>query len=161
MNDENNKCVIRAASLEDADFLLEIRNEPEIIALGSTQRAVDPHEHQTWLKKVLKSDSHLVLVVENHDRSESIGYARLDRSSEDVAVITIALIKSWRGRSIGPIVIRQATHDGFSLWSTVETVVAYVLDGNEPSARSFVKAGFKPTDKPSLEGHQVFVMTRP
>jgi len=160
MIDESIKCVIRAASLEDADFLLEIRNDPEIIALGSSKRAVDPQEHRTWLTNVLKSDSHLVFVVESPDQSESIGYARLDRDGADMAVITTALIKFWRGRSIGSKVIRMVSEIGFHKWKRLRFIIANVRTENLASARAFMNAGFVRMESLTLEDHNVYGLER-
>jgi len=160
MNGQYDNCFIRPASGDDAEFLLDIRNTPEIVALGSTQRTVDLAEHREWLARVLASGDHLLFVVECSDRAERIGYARLDRGEGRSAVITIAIVKSWRGRSIGPVVITHAANEAFACWDQVDVVIAYVLDDNRPSSRSFLKAGFTPTEEYSRESHQVLILER-
>ena len=77
-----------------------------------------------------------------------------------LASISIALVESWRGRSIGTEVIRQVAALGFRRWSFLQGVVAVVRDGNLASARAFLRADFVPTDVVTLEDHAEYVLGR-
>ena len=160
MNSDKASCEIRNATYEDAEFLLELRNQPEIIALGSSKKTVMLEEHQAWFKNVLQSDEHRIFIVTRTKVDDPIGYARLVRNGEAGAVITIALSESWRGRSIGPVMIECTAVAGFDHWPSVDYILAYILDGNIRSVRSFTKVGFEPTTEYLMDGHHVLILRR-
>ena len=160
MNSDNASCEIRNATYDDAKFIFELRNQPEIIALGSSKKSVTLDEHEAWLKEVLQSDQHRIFIVTSAQVDDPIGYARLVRSGESGAVITIALSESWRGRSIGSAMIERTASAGFEHWPSVDYILAYILDGNLRSVHSFKKIGFKPTTEYPMQGHQVLILQR-
>tara|TARA_B100001059_G_C17805377_1_gene568803 strand:- start:221 stop:712 length:492 start_codon:yes stop_codon:yes gene_type:complete len=160
MNSENISCDIRNATYQDAEFILALRNQPEIVALGSSKKTVTLDEHEVWFKDALESDQHLIFIVTSVKAGDPIGYSRLVRSGEVGAVITIALSELWRGRSIGSAMIERTAQAGFDRWSSVDYILAYILDGNMRSVNSFKKIGFKSTTEFPMQGHQVLVLRR-
>lgn len=137
---------LRTAMKEDEHFLLNVRNEPEIVALGSSRRFVDADEHAAWFRNSLRRRDRVLLLVEIEDHAGPIGYVRLDRRSETDAEISVVILQPWRGRSIGTQVIRKAVEHAFKSWSALVRVLAYVRRENEASKRAFQKAGFEPAD---------------
>ena len=144
MTDADMRIGLRPAEPEDEAFLLQVRNDPEIVALGSSQRFVGAKEHADWFRKTIKRDDGLLLFVELEGHAQPIGYVRLDVDRTCDAEISVVILGPWRGRSIGTRAIRSAVEMAFAAWPAVVRILAYVRSDNEASKRSFAKAGFRP-----------------
>lgn len=149
---------IRNARQEDADFLLSLRNHPQMVALSSSQREIDAAEHQTWLASILQSEHHLLFIIEQASTGVLMGYARLDCSTLAEAVITVVLTPEVQGKGIGTLVIRDVCTQGFLHWPKLERILATIRQENTRSQAAFRKAGFRLVEQQNGAVRQVVML---
>jgi RimJ/RimL family protein N-acetyltransferase len=144
---------LRPATAQDRDQVLEWRNHPTIVALGSTQQTVAPSEHAAWFAGTLRSSDSLLLIVEI-DRSPA-GTVRFDRRSES-CVISVYLAPPMIGRGFGTQAIRRACELARARWPAVP-ILAHVRATNHRAISAFTNAGFSAaTEAQPAEGHLTF-----
>jgi UDP-2,4-diacetamido-2,4,6-trideoxy-beta-L-altropyranose hydrolase len=71
---------LRPVTMADAPQLLVWRNEATTLANSYNSNAVGLDDHIKWLKRVLRSDEHVLRIAEF--KSEAIGVVRADRTKE-------------------------------------------------------------------------------
>jgi RimJ/RimL family protein N-acetyltransferase len=132
---------LRLAKKADEALLMGWRNLPEIIALGSSQRAVDPVEHAKWFARTLISEKKRLFVVLWNDMP--IGQIRFEIQKFNQAEVSIFLINKFTGKSLGVTTIIEGCKLAFDAFPVVDCIVAFVRDNNLYSLRAFFKAGFE------------------
>ncbi|MEI8292957.1 MAG: GNAT family protein [bacterium] len=132
---------LRLAKKTDEAQLMEWRNLPEIIALGSSQRAVDPVEHSKWFAKTLLSEKKRLFVVLWND--VPIGQIRFEIQEPRQAEISVFLVKQFTGRGLGVTTISEGCKLAFVAFPIIDCIVAFVRETNLYSLRAFFKAGFE------------------
>jgi len=150
---------IRLARASDRDLIFGWRNDPFIVALGSSQRTVTWEEHSRWFADALASDDRVVYVIEN--RGEPIGQVRFDRADSRHAIISIYVLQAWTGKGLGVSAIRAGSAAILQRWD-VDAIVAHVREDNAAGAAGFIKAGFgesAPGPAPPPE-HRTFALAR-
>jgi RimJ/RimL family protein N-acetyltransferase len=133
---------LRLAQTDDEQFLLTVRNHPEIVRLSSSQRIVTPGEHRTWFKSMLISERNMLLIAQHPYNESRIGYARLDCQSAETALITVALLPKVQGKGFGTRLIHEVCELGFQRWSELREILAVIRKDNKYSLAAFMKAGF-------------------
>lgn len=125
---------LRPATLDDAEFLLQVRNAPDVQHVSIRQRALTREELE-----IGSPDIHWRVVVR---RDSPIGYVKISVTS-GVSWIGVALISEARGKGYGRYVVEQAT-----AYATTfpRQVMAMVRHGNVPALRVFLHAGYRLTD---------------
>jgi RimJ/RimL family protein N-acetyltransferase len=130
---------LRTATLEDAEDLLRWRNDPMTRSASFNREEISPAEHAAWLERTL-ADPERRLLVATED-GVPVGQLRLDRVQEDTVEVHIALAPAARGHGLAAGLIALAARDhAHTLGAT--RVLAHVKPDNEPSKRSFRRAGF-------------------
>lgn len=132
---------LRLATTEDTKTIFLWRNDPWIVSLSASQRTVSWEEHIRWFTKVLNQDNHLLFVIE-FKPNNGIGSIRLDYEQNQRAIVTIYILRPFVGRGLGVVALSEACHLGFSHWSSLLSIHAYIRSDNSPSIRAFSKAGF-------------------
>lgn len=149
---------LRPARADDAALLLEWRNRPEIVALGSTQRTVSAAEHEAWFAETLRSERRRLFLIELD--GVPAGQVRFDFHADGEAEISIFLVAGHTGRGHGPGAIREGCARTFESGGAVR-VVAFVRDDNPRSVAAFRKAGFVvDLHGPQRAGHQRLQLVR-
>jgi len=77
---------------------------------------------------------------------------RFDFADAENAHISIALMREYRGRGYGTEIIKKTTAHFLAKHPRVASVRAYINAGNEPSLRSFTKAGYEMKDMSEKDG---------
>lgn len=128
---------LRPATLDDADRLLEWRNDPETVEASLTGRKVEPDEHRAWLELVLAEPGERLYVIEEDGRA--VGQVRLQRHPEgEEEEVHIGLAGEARGQGLGRAALELAWRE-----AGTRSLVARVLAGNERSLRAFAAADFR------------------
>jgi RimJ/RimL family protein N-acetyltransferase len=130
---------LRPAAAGDVDLVFGWRNDPFIVARGSSQRTVTRQEHERWFAETLSRSDRLVFIIEHE--GVSAGQIRFDRVDEHRCVVSVYLLEKYVGRGLGVDAIRIGCTDILARWS-VDAVIACVRQGNDPGRRAFLKAGF-------------------
>jgi RimJ/RimL family protein N-acetyltransferase len=134
--------LLRPAEASDIRLLFEWRNEPWIVLLSTSQRAISWAEHEDWFNMALDSSQHLLFIVHT-DEGIPAGSLRLDRKESD-ATISIYLMKPYTGAGLGPRAIDAGCRSAFEHWPALKRIVAYIRDDNQPSRKAFTRASFHP-----------------
>lgn len=138
---------LRPASQADAADLLRWRNDPMTRRASVNTGMIEPDEHERWLHQLLADpDRSLFIAVLG---KTPVGQVRLDRLANGSVELHIGLAPEARGRDLAAPLIGLAVH-GQARALGASRVLARVKADNEPSRRSFLKAGFR-TDGDSLE----------
>lgn len=123
---------LRPATLDDAQRLLDWRNDSDTRAASASTGPVASEEHRTWLEKSLSRPDRRLLIAEDDDGP--VGTLRLDEAPNAVE-ISITLAPQARGRGYAAPLLRLATAAG-------GLYVARIRPGNAASRRAFEAAGF-------------------
>jgi RimJ/RimL family protein N-acetyltransferase len=131
---------LRPAALGDREMVFHWRNDPFILAHGSSPRAVEWEEHKQWFEETIVGSSRKMFIVV--DQGNPIGQIRFDRESQQDCVVSVYLLQPFTGRGLGVQVIRQGCTSIFQTWD-VEKVLACVRFDNPGGRAAFLKAGFQ------------------
>ena len=141
--------MIRLALKHDINRVFLWRNSPEIIKSGGSNSPALWDDHISWFSHATKGLDTLLYIIE-----PKCGVVRLDKKT-DSAEISIYLLPEFQNQGRGTAAIKSATKKAFDYWQ-IKEVVAYVLEDNEVSIRTFEKAGY--FNQPSgRDGHVCMV----
>ena len=128
---------VRPASLDDADFLRTLRNDPTVVAASRSRRAVNPCEHADWISAALAASERQLFVI--CVAGAPVGQARLD-AGVDGDWVSIALVEASRGMKVGGRVVRILQRRSH------RDLFAEVRSANTASLALFDRAGFRRDD---------------
>jgi RimJ/RimL family protein N-acetyltransferase len=131
---------LREANCDDASTLLAWRNDGATREMSVSQAEVTTEEHASWLKRMLGSSDHTLLIAEQG--GGAVGHVRFDRvtSSPDTWEISLTIDPAVRGRGLATELLRAAGNAAVS--RGVRRFVARVRSNNERSLRAFKSAGY-------------------
>jgi RimJ/RimL family protein N-acetyltransferase len=144
----------------DAARVFAWRNDPEIVALGSSQRPVIWDEHLRWYEETVASGNRVLFIITEGE--QPIGVVRFDRSDEEECVVSTYLDKPVRGRGLGVTALRLACGSIFERWG-ITRVLAFIREDNARGRSAFLKAGFNDigTHRTCPARHRVLALTSP
>jgi len=121
----------RKVTMEDADFLLDLKNDPEVRKWAIvTHQEIKRENHLFWLEKKLKEKGIYFYILIEDDNC--VGDLRVEADRE----ISVRIVKEFRGKGLA----RQA------LGLIAGKFYAKIVEGNLASMNLFIKSGFKFTD---------------
>jgi len=132
------KIRLRLATSDDAERLLQWRNQPFYLRNSTSQAPVTLEEHQVWFTRALNNPDQKIFIVVQGD--EPIGQVRFDRN-QDLAVISVYLVEERTGKGLGIEAIRRGTQAAFKEWNLAK-IVACIRQDNLHATRAFAKAGY-------------------
>ena len=122
-----NRLELRPATFEDADFLLELKNDPIMRKFAVvSHKKIKKQDHLDWL---FDNIGGIFIITQ---RGWKMGMFRIADGE-----VSINLHPSTRGQGIGSKVLRKFCPKG--VW-------AKIVDGNVASMRIFLKNGFEIVD---------------
>lgn len=149
---------LRPAAAGDRDLVLGWRNDPFIIARGSSQRSVGAAEHRAWFTASLADANRRLWIVSVGQ--DPAGLVRFDREGAGAAVVSVYLVERFCGRGLGVSAIREGARLALAAWP-IDRVIAYVRADNEAARRAFMRAGFVPEAIDSCPSeHMALVLRR-
>jgi RimJ/RimL family protein N-acetyltransferase len=150
---------LRPASAGDREMVFRWRNDPFVLAHGSSHREVEWEEHQKWFEDTLSSGARKMFVV--LDRGNPIGQVRFDRQRERECVVSVYLLREFTGRGCGVQAIGMGCAAIFEAWD-VERVIACVRHDNRGGRSAFLKAGFQEVGASAMcpDDHYSLVLLR-
>lgn len=153
------KVNLRSAGKEDLETFFRWRNLPEIISLGSSQKAVKKNEHKRWFCKTIKSKTKKIFVI--CQKKTPIGQMRFELRKNKWIEISIYLLRRFRGFGFGVLAINKGCRDALTIFPKASGIFAFVRENNIASLQVFQKAGFEPDFKgPQRAGHRRFCLAR-
>jgi len=129
---------LRRAVADDADRLLEWRNDPGTRERSRDDAVVSREAHMTWLASSLASESRLLFIAEAD--GVTLGTVRLDASGHGGWEVSITVSPAARGRRHASSMLRAVEAAAKANGATY--LVAHIQQENEPSVRAFKKAGY-------------------
>ena len=129
---------LRPASLDDAVYLLLLRNDKLTRANSRSTGEISRDQHLRWLTQTLVDPRRrLYIAVANHETC--VGTGRLDRGDVDVE-LSLTVDPLHRGRGYARQIVRALTLEaGGTLPKTAE-----IATSNIPSILAFLHEGFTP-----------------
>ena len=158
---------LRKATLADSNLILAWRNDPETIAMSTTQRGVTEAEHDRWYIKTLTDITvHLYVAVicldglsdaqiaqykiglEDIEANEiEIGMGRINEEC-GVAVLSYSIDKAYRGQGYGGELVADLCAKACELGCT--SIQAVCRHANTASVRALLGQGFEIDDRELL-----------
>ena len=142
---------LRQVGEDNCRLLWEWANDPDVRAVSFSSEPILWEQHAKWFKSKLNDPRCIFYIAVNSD-DVPIGQIRYD-TEDNKAVVSISIDRKFRGKGYGSRLIWLASRRLFDV-SDVDTINAYVKQGNEASVGSFVKAGFREMGTKMMRGHQ-------
>jgi RimJ/RimL family protein N-acetyltransferase len=137
--DPSLRVTLRSARDEDAERLLQWRNDPNAVRFSASGRAVTAEEHAAWLAARRRDRAIRLWIAERG--GEAVGQVRVD-VSERVGTVSIAVAAEHRGQGVG-VAMLAAMIDAVGHDDAIDCMQALVHPDNEVSLRLFERAGFR------------------
>jgi RimJ/RimL family protein N-acetyltransferase len=137
------KITQRTATLNDAEILLNWRNDPNIRKFSRQPEQISGEEHLDWLRARLEKvqlEPYYLFV----QGSRAIGMSRLDAVSDSLQRFEISIMvdPNQHGKGIGTSIL-NVTCKSFFLLHPEKSIVAHISRHNFISQKLFISAGFK------------------
>jgi len=126
--------------MDDADFLLRLRNDPATVAASRQQRPVEEVEHRVWLAAALRDPASALYVAWYYPGGPAIGTARVDHWDGPICEVNFTVAPEARGNHVGQRLIREAVKldpHHCPLW------IAHVRRENIASLKAFLSLGWR------------------
>lgn len=143
--------------LEDAKFLFELRNEPEVCAVSWNREPLVWDDHIVWFQKSLANLNRSFFVLRS-DPGEPVGQVRYDVDGE-TAEVGVSVSNRFYGRGYASRGLQESVKMFFESFPEVLVVFAHIKPDNVASVRTFEKAGYKDKKIVNFEGHECVEMT--
>jgi RimJ/RimL family protein N-acetyltransferase len=130
----------RDLRVEDANLLLEWRNQPGVFELQRNQRLIVPEEHLDWITRriqVLRDEPFLVYTSDDL----VLAFVRFDSIEASKFEVSIVLNPSLRGKKISKTILGDAIAY-IQEKQVVKELVATIHVSNQASLRLFSGLGF-------------------
>lgn len=128
--------VLRPATLADAKFLFNLRNESAVRSQFRNSNSVNWAEHLDWLNLKLNTARENIYICEF--QKTDIGQLRIDSGGE----ISISIDPGYHGKGFGSLFLQILTKNVKS-YASHELLIAKIKKDNFASQKAFVNAGFK------------------
>jgi RimJ/RimL family protein N-acetyltransferase len=132
-------------------MLWELVNDPDVRDSSFSPDPIPWAEHERWFDRKIKDPNCRIYIAVNA-YGEAIGQLRVDLRSSQDGEIAVSLLKEYRGKGYGTVLIDLGVHRAFMELSA-QRIHAYVKAGNEPSLRSFATAGFTVRGSEHVNGY--------
>ena len=131
---------VRPAALEDADRLLQWRNDPVTRGNSFRTEPIGVEEHRVWLRRTLEDPGTRMYI--GMRGSTPCGVVRFESRSDGASEANIALDPAFRGQGLAASVLRLARTQYIADGGKDRTT-ARVKATNVASLRAFERAGYR------------------
>jgi len=142
---------LRRVGKDNCRLLWEWANDPDVRAVSFSSEPIPWEQHVKWFNSKLNDPRCIFYIAVNSD-DVPVGQIRYD-TEDNKAVVSISIDRKFRGKGYGSRLVWLASRRLFDV-SNVDTIHAYVKQGNEASVGTFVKAGFREVETGMIHGHQ-------
>lgn len=119
---------LRPVTFKDADFLLTLKNDPEVRKWAIiTKEEIKKENHLIWLDKKLKEFNVFFSIILKH--GEPVGDIRVEQDGE----LSVRIIPGERGKGLAFTAISRIAGMTY----------AKIVEGNIASMNLFIKSGYK------------------
>ena len=142
--------ILRRAEEKDSEFLLNLRNDPEVYKTALNNRPVELAGHKKWFHGKLVNKKSAIYIADIN--SVPIGQIRFDINENGKVEVDVAVAGPYRGRGYGSSIIKEGSKFFFSEFPMVNSVQAFIKSDNKASIGSFIGAGYKLQGEMDCEG---------
>jgi len=135
-----NNIKLRKVELSDCKKIWLWINDPLVRSVSFDSRPISLECHVEWFSAAL-IDPNLIYYIAIDKNANPIGQARFQIEAKE-AVISVLVDPEYRGRSLGSLLIQDAT-EKFFIETGIEKINAFIKIGNEASRKAFAKAGYR------------------
>jgi UDP-2,4-diacetamido-2,4,6-trideoxy-beta-L-altropyranose hydrolase len=140
MSAMGNTCItLRNPEPSDCKIIWRWINDPLVRSVSFTPEPISLERHKEWFSSAL-NDPDLIYYIALNENIRPIGQARFKIASKE-AVISVLVDPECRGKSLGSLLIHNATEKMFAE-TGIEKVKAFIKTGNEISRKAFINAGY-------------------
>jgi len=129
---------IREASMEDAEQIFRISNDPEVLKQSINQEEIKWENHLRWYKSKLEDPNYSIVIAYKKDLI--LGQVKL--AAEGKNIIGISMAKASRGKGIGVLFLKEASLWMLNHYAHINFITAQIKQANIISIKSFEKAGY-------------------
>lgn len=147
---------LRTAMPADCRRVWEWANDPTVRRVSFNTDPIAWESHQRWFETRLRDANCVFLIVEDAD-GIPFGQVRFE-VKHDEAIISVSLDSRYRGRGLGPAIIRTATHRLIAE-RPVRLVRAFTKPENKASIQAFEHAGFMRKGLTTVESYRAIELT--
>ena len=146
------KLNIRPADRDDIKKIFDLSNDPAVRKASFNSAPIIWEEHCAWFERQLSSRNSYFYIVEDNEKNfiAQVRFSTADSENK----ISISMSPDFRSKGLAGEIIRKT-----SLKTGLRCIAAYIKPDNIPSLKSFIKAGYKITEKNSSWVKAVY--TRP
>lgn len=123
---------IRPATMDDAEIVLEWRNDDITRANSFSKDIIDKDSHMNWYQRKIEDENCFLYIMENE--SEKIGQIRIDKVN-DIGEVSYMIAPIKRGHGYGKQIIKLCES---VIPKEIKTLIGLVEDHNIPSKKCFV-----------------------
>jgi len=131
------KIKIKKASINDASFFYELRNEKSARKNFFNLKNIKYNDHLEWYKKKIRKKNAIFLVALNNN-SEKIGTVRYE-TNKIFTDISINISKKFRNLGFGSKIIKES--EKFLKKKTI--IISRIKNNNKPSVKIFKRNSYK------------------
>ncbi len=127
---------LRKAKNDDAEFVLECRNDPQTRKFSFSESLIDYDSHKAWFNLKLDDPNCFIFIL--FDGSERVGQIRIDRVN-DIGEVSYAIASDMRGNGYGNAILKLCEK---VLPSDITVLMGVVKKENIPSIKCFQFNGY-------------------
>ena len=127
---------LRPALMDDAEIVLEWRNDETTRNNSFSKDIISPDVHKKWYQGKLEDKSCLMLIME--DGNKKVGQLRIDRI-DDIGSLSCMIAPSSRGQGYGKQMVAMCEA---VLPEGINALVGFVEEQNISSKKCFINNGY-------------------
>ena len=131
----------RKAQIEDVKLYFDWANDPIVRKQSYQSNSIDYATHSKWFENKIQDSCCLMLIFKN-DSNEIIGQLRIQKQSDNNAIIGISIDSKHRGKGYAKEILQMGSNY-FLLNNPNFIIHAYIKNENLVSKYAFEKADFE------------------
>ena len=140
--------VLRPATFDDAQLLLDLRNDPDAVRWSTSGSPISEADHGQWCRNVLDNPAHRIRIAQRG--GTSIGFVRV-AVHEGIGTVSIAVDRHCRGNGYSALMLKAIVKD-CNADCQVRELAATIHPDNRASMRAFAAAGFLASPEAAAHG---------
>lgn len=100
-------------------------------------------QHKSWYKFLIYSNSYVLYTLKEKQSNKFLGYVKFELDGEECAIINIYLIQEIREKGYSYNIINLSLEELKYKNPKISLVLAYILEENIISIKTFKKTGFQ------------------
>lgn len=156
-SDGDRVIVLRKATLHDARFLYDLRNEEAVRQASFSTDLISWEHHARWFQNKLAGNDSVIFVAEID--GAPAGQVRFDFREDGEADSNVAISRMYRGQGYGSRIVKSASEYFFTAFPKMRKIHAFIRPTNETSLKVFAGAGYRRVGKRRVKGEPCVEMT--